>query len=205
MVQRRLWIFSVLAAVLVLPSHSQILNQNLVQNPGAESGPAAQNFTDAQVTSIPGWQTMGGFSVGVYGGGDFLSSEDSYYSGQPRAEFLLRRPRKSAFDGGADDRLERRRDGYRCRAGEVLFVGLSRFPGRFLRHDLPDQFESRVSGRFRQGAADFDCSGTGERGYQCPGGAAAAHRAGVPAGQRPQGENHDRSVYRQFGTQRLCG
>ena len=37
MVQRRLWIFSVLAAVLVLPSTSQILNQNLVQIPGAEA------------------------------------------------------------------------------------------------------------------------------------------------------------------------
>ena len=59
MVQRRLWTFSVLAAAFVLPSHSQILNQNLVQNPGAESGPAAQNFTDAQVSSIPGWTTTG--------------------------------------------------------------------------------------------------------------------------------------------------
>src|SRR5260370_37688772 len=76
MVWRRLLAFSVLAATLVLPSHSQILNQNLVQNPGAESGPAAQHFTDPQVASIPGWTTTGVFSVGVYGGGDGLSRGD---------------------------------------------------------------------------------------------------------------------------------
>ena len=44
MVQRRLLSLSLLAAAIVLPSHSQVLNQNLVQNPGAESGPAAQTF-----------------------------------------------------------------------------------------------------------------------------------------------------------------
>jgi uncharacterized protein (TIGR03437 family) len=74
----RVYTFSVLAAALVLPSYSQILNQNLVQNPGAESGPAAQHFTDAQVASIPGWTTNGGFSVGVYDGGDFFSSNQDH-------------------------------------------------------------------------------------------------------------------------------
>jgi hypothetical protein len=74
MIRRRLSTFSLVAAALVLPSYSQILNQNLVQNPGGESGSAAKNFTDPQVASIPGWTTTGGFSVGVYGGGDFLSN-----------------------------------------------------------------------------------------------------------------------------------
>lgn len=65
-----------LAAAALLPSPAQILNQNLVQNPGAEDGPAASNFTDPQVTSIKGWTTTGGFSVGTYGGGDFLNADD---------------------------------------------------------------------------------------------------------------------------------
>src|SRR5260370_29388272 len=76
MVQRRLLTFSLLAAATVLPSQSQILNQNLVQNPGAENGSAAKNVTDPQVSNIPGWKTTGGFSVGNYGGGDFLSDGD---------------------------------------------------------------------------------------------------------------------------------
>jgi hypothetical protein len=58
---RRFFAISVLAAAAVLPSQSQILNQNLVQNPGAEDGPAANNFTDLQVASIKNWTTTGGF------------------------------------------------------------------------------------------------------------------------------------------------
>lgn len=73
---RRLLTFALLAAALALPLPAQVLNQNLVQNPGAESGPAAKSFTDAQVTAIPSWTTTGGFSVGAYGGGDFLATGD---------------------------------------------------------------------------------------------------------------------------------
>ena len=73
---RRLLSIALLATAIVLPSHSQILNQNLVQNPGAEIGPAANNFTDPQVASIPSWTTTGGFSVALYGGGDFLGPRD---------------------------------------------------------------------------------------------------------------------------------
>jgi uncharacterized protein (TIGR03437 family) len=72
----RLLLLALLAIALVLPSQSQIFNRNLVQNPGAEDGPAAQNFTDPQVSSIPGWTTTGGFSVAAYGGGDFLNARD---------------------------------------------------------------------------------------------------------------------------------
>jgi hypothetical protein len=73
---RRLLLLALLAIALVLPSQSQIFNRNLVQNPGAEDGAAAQNFTDPQVSSIPGWTTTGGFSVAAYGGGDFLNARD---------------------------------------------------------------------------------------------------------------------------------
>src|SRR3569832_383710 len=66
------WIL-VLAA---LPANSQILNLNLIVNGDAESGSAVQNATDAKVASVPNWTTTGGFSVGVYGGGDFLSTTD---------------------------------------------------------------------------------------------------------------------------------
>ena len=157
------------------------------------------------MTSIPGWQTMGGFSVGVYGGGDFLSSEDSIIPVSHGLNFCYGGPgnqRSTAvqtidLSGAATD----------IDAGRVKFY-LSGYLG-FLAGSYDTIYQINLKAefqeRFRQGAADFDCSGTGERGYQCPGGAAAAHRAGVPAGQRPQGENHDRSVYRQFGTQRLCG
>jgi hypothetical protein len=60
----------------LIPAHSQIYDQNLVQNPGAETGTAAQNATDAKVASIPNWTTTGGFSVGSYDGGSFLTSGD---------------------------------------------------------------------------------------------------------------------------------
>jgi len=73
---RRFFAISVLAAAAVLPSQSQVLNQNLIQNPGAEDGPAANNFTDPQVASIKNWTTTGGFSVAAYGGGDFLRTGD---------------------------------------------------------------------------------------------------------------------------------
>ena len=57
--------------------HSQALNRNLVLNGDAEACPtAAQNATDPQVTNIPNWTTTGGFSVGAYGGGSFLSTSD---------------------------------------------------------------------------------------------------------------------------------
>jgi uncharacterized protein (TIGR03437 family) len=69
----------VLVAATVLPSQSQILNKNLVQNPGAEDGSAAaHNFTDPQVIP-PSWTTTGGFSVAAYGGGDFLSTSTTAY------------------------------------------------------------------------------------------------------------------------------
>ena len=73
---RRLFALAALAAAAAVPSQSQILNQNLVQNPGAEDGPAASNFTDPQVSSVKGWTTTGGFSVATYGGGDFLTATD---------------------------------------------------------------------------------------------------------------------------------
>lgn len=76
LVAYRLCALALLAAALVMPAQSQILNRNLVQNPGAEDGPAAQNFADPQVSSVPGWTTTGGFSVGAYGGGDFLNARD---------------------------------------------------------------------------------------------------------------------------------
>jgi uncharacterized protein (TIGR03437 family) len=72
----RLLSTAVLAAALASPAQSQTLNRNLVQNPGAEDGPAAQSFTDPQVSGIPGWTTTGGFSVAAYGGGDFLNTGD---------------------------------------------------------------------------------------------------------------------------------
>lgn len=73
----RPWQFALLAiAVAAFPLHSQILNRNLVVNPGAEDGVAAQATSDPQVASIPGWTTTGGFSVGVYGGPGFLSPSD---------------------------------------------------------------------------------------------------------------------------------
>jgi uncharacterized protein (TIGR03437 family) len=63
-------------ALAALPANGQILNQNLVLNGDAESGSAVQNATDAKVSSIPNWTTTAGFSVGVYGGGNFLSVGD---------------------------------------------------------------------------------------------------------------------------------
>ena len=95
------------ATAIVLPSQSQILNQNLVQNPGAESGPAAHNFTDAQVSAVPSWTITGGFSVAAYGGGDFLSAGDKYISRSSRIEVFLRRTGKPALDRDADYRSER--------------------------------------------------------------------------------------------------
>lgn len=59
----RAWL---LAAVAVLSLQSQTLNSNLIVNGGAESGPGAAQPTAAQVSSIPGWTTTGGFSVGIY-------------------------------------------------------------------------------------------------------------------------------------------
>ena len=40
------------------------------------TGPAAQSATDPQVKDIPGWTLAGGFSAGLYGGGDFLARAD---------------------------------------------------------------------------------------------------------------------------------
>lgn len=68
-----------LGLLLLLPStslHAQILNKNLVVNGDAEAGPAVQNATDPQVSSIPGWTVTGGFSAGTYGGGNFPSAGD---------------------------------------------------------------------------------------------------------------------------------
>jgi uncharacterized protein (TIGR03437 family) len=58
------------------PVHAQILNKNLVVNGDAESGSAANNATDPQISSIPGWTITGGFSVGKYNGGNFPSDGD---------------------------------------------------------------------------------------------------------------------------------
>ena len=76
---RRVFSFAMLAAALVLPSHAQILNKNLVLNPGAEDGPsAAKSSSDSQVIP-PSWTTTGGFSVATYGSGDFLGTNSSAY------------------------------------------------------------------------------------------------------------------------------
>jgi len=56
--------------------HAQILNKNLIVNGDAEAGPAAQNATDPQVSSVPGWTLTGGFSVGTYNGGNFPATGD---------------------------------------------------------------------------------------------------------------------------------
>jgi uncharacterized protein (TIGR03437 family) len=63
-------------ALAALPVNGQILNQNLILNGGAESGPAVQNATDAKVSSVPNWTTAAGFSVGAYGGGNFPAVND---------------------------------------------------------------------------------------------------------------------------------
>ena len=74
----RLLSLALFTTAIVLPSPSQVLNQNLVQNPGAEDGPsAALNFTDAQVIP-PSWTTTGGFSVAAYDGGDLLSTSGDF-------------------------------------------------------------------------------------------------------------------------------
>jgi uncharacterized protein (TIGR03437 family) len=66
------WVL-VLAA---LPANAQILSKNLIVNGDAESGAAVQNATDAKVSSVPNWTTTSGFSVGVYGGGNFPAVND---------------------------------------------------------------------------------------------------------------------------------
>jgi uncharacterized protein (TIGR03437 family) len=66
---------ALLAWVALIPAHSQIYNQNLVKNPGAESSTGAQNFRDAQAAPID-WTVTGGLSVGIYGNSDFLSNGD---------------------------------------------------------------------------------------------------------------------------------
>jgi uncharacterized protein (TIGR03437 family) len=73
---RRLFILAALGAATVLPSQSQILNRNLVQNPGAEDGSAAQHFSDPQVANIPSWTTTGGFSVAAYSDDGFSQNSD---------------------------------------------------------------------------------------------------------------------------------
>lgn len=65
---------SLLFSTFLISAFPQTLNTNLVVNGGAESGPAAGNATDPQVSSIPGWTPSGGFSVGTYDGGNFLSA-----------------------------------------------------------------------------------------------------------------------------------
>ncbi|MEO8659187.1 MAG: IPT/TIG domain-containing protein [Bryobacteraceae bacterium] len=72
----RLGTISLLVTAMGSSCFSQVLNRNLVVNGDAEQGSAAQNATDAQVASIPGWTTSGGFSVGSYGGGSFLVAGD---------------------------------------------------------------------------------------------------------------------------------
>jgi uncharacterized protein (TIGR03437 family) len=62
--------------LLSTPLHSQILNKNLIVNGDAEAGPAVQNATDAQVSSVPGWTITGGFSAGKYNGGNFPADGD---------------------------------------------------------------------------------------------------------------------------------
>jgi uncharacterized protein (TIGR03437 family) len=69
----RLLLFLLLFSALL---HSQILNKNLIVNGDAEAGPAAQNATEPQVSSVPGWTLTGGFSVGTYGGGNFPATGD---------------------------------------------------------------------------------------------------------------------------------
>jgi uncharacterized protein (TIGR03437 family) len=67
---------ALLAVAALLPAQTQVLNQNLVVNGDAEAGPAVSNATDPQVANVPGWTISGGFSVGTYNGGNFLSTGD---------------------------------------------------------------------------------------------------------------------------------
>jgi uncharacterized protein (TIGR03437 family) len=73
----RLAKIALLATAAVFPAQSQILNRNLILNGDAEAGAdAARNATDPQVKNIPNWTVTGGFSIGSYGGGSFLASDD---------------------------------------------------------------------------------------------------------------------------------
>lgn len=56
-----------LAVAAVISAPAQTLNTNLIVNGDAESGSAVSQPTAAQVASVPGWTTAGGFSVGLYG------------------------------------------------------------------------------------------------------------------------------------------
>src|SRR5437588_12871716 len=64
-----------LVAAAAWPLQSQTLNRNLIANPGAEDSLGVRNASDAAV-NVSNWTTTGGFSVGTYDGGDFLSSSD---------------------------------------------------------------------------------------------------------------------------------
>lgn len=68
--------FAVIVGLTVVPLEAQILNRNLIANPGAEEGAAANTPSDPPVASIPGWTSTGLFTVGVYGD-SFLSRNDN--------------------------------------------------------------------------------------------------------------------------------
>ncbi len=71
-----LWPAVLLVTAAAFPGQSQILNKNLVVNGDAEAGSSQPNASDPKVASIPSWTTTGGFSVGTYGGGDFVQPDD---------------------------------------------------------------------------------------------------------------------------------
>src|SRR5260370_23251493 len=67
---------ALLAVLAVIPAQSQILNKNVVVNGDAESGSAVASATATAPVSVPGWTTVGGFTVGTYDRQGFLGSKD---------------------------------------------------------------------------------------------------------------------------------
>ncbi len=67
---------ALLAVLAAIPSQSQTLNKNLVVNGDAESGASVASATATSPVSVPGWTTVGGFTVGTYDKQGFLGSKD---------------------------------------------------------------------------------------------------------------------------------
>ena len=67
---------ALLVALAALPAQSQTFNKNLLVNGDAEAGSAVTSLTSTSKMSVPGWTTVGGFSVGAYDSSGALQTKD---------------------------------------------------------------------------------------------------------------------------------
>ena len=139
------------------------------------------------MNSIPGWTTTGGFSVAAYDGGDFLSSPTTTFPLNHGSKFFYGGPgnqRSTAvqtidLSGAATD----------IDAGRVKFY-LSGYLG-FLAGSYDTIYQINLKAEFQDASGKAlltsTAAGPTSADISVAAGLLPRSRAGLPAGQRPQG------------------